>query len=353
MPICSDPTIIMSLLDALRTVKLKKTEVGHDASAPTFSHTIEGTTHAYNSTVLNCNIEQWAELLGDYTFKTVMLPITPKHAKLLFDGYKAYEEAGKNVGVVGVFVERLEAELGEGLRRLMKGLDPQQQGVFMKMSSRSAKDAGAKSGTLKQLYKRYLSSYDVKDENTKIISLLAAGRQLMRYRNSREALEMFVISERIYQDMLLALKYPERWNESIVIREWVEIDVDMEFRGFVSKGSLNAVCQYNYNIFSARLVEKKDDIATLLRVFYEEKIRPLISDVYTDCVVDFTVTSDGKVYVIEINPFLSTTDGALFSWEKERKVLKEGPFEMRVTEKPRPGASVQFAKDWKAILESE
>ena len=48
-----------------------------------------------------------------------------------------------------------------------------------------------------------------------------------------------------------------------------------------------------------------------------------------------------KVWVIELNPFMETTDGALFSWQHERNLL-EGQGEdkplFRLTEKERPGS---------------
>jgi hypothetical protein len=48
-----------------------------------------------------------------------------------------------------------------------------------------------------------------------------------------------------------------------------------------------------------------------------------------------------KVWVIELNPFMETTDGALFSWQHERHLLEgqsnDKPL-FRITEKIRPGS---------------
>jgi hypothetical protein len=61
--------------------------------------------------------------------------------------------------------------------------------------------------------------------------------------------------------------------------------------------------------------------------------------------------------VIEINPFLPTTDGALFSWETERDIrgTRRGdgvvyPV-LRVNEKVRSGALVMVPKGWKDVME--
>lgn len=46
--------------------------------------------------------------------------------------------------------------------------------------------------------------------------------------------------------------------------------------------------------------------------------------------------------MIELNPFLETTDGALFSWQHERELLERRPENgqpiFRLTERARPGS---------------
>jgi len=52
------------------------------------------------------------------------------------------------------------------------------------------------------------------------------------------------------------------------------------------------------------------------------------------------------VWVIELNPFLNTTDSALFSWEHEAHIIRgeerEAKFHFRVTERPRRGAKAML-----------
>ena len=58
--------------------------------------------------------------------------------------------------------------------------------------------------------------------------------------------------------------------------------------------------------------------------------------------------------MIEINPYLETTDGALFSWQHERHLLegKEG-FQFRITGKPRPGAKAMLPLSVRTLMEQE
>lgn len=84
--------------------------------------------------------------------------------------------------------------------------------VFVKTSSRSAKDSPATVDKLKQLYKHYLDLETEKTDNNKIICLLRAQTEAMKVREAKEAIQSMISSERIYQDMKIALMYQERYN---------------------------------------------------------------------------------------------------------------------------------------------
>ncbi|CAF4529016.1 unnamed protein product [Rotaria sp. Silwood2] len=183
---------------------------------------------------------------------------------------------------------------------------------------------------------------DPSQENSRIIALLTAALLALRLTNASDILSMFIISERIYQDMLLATEAQnpsdDLFTENIILRPFIQIDVDMKFRGFVFQQLLTCLSQYNYLIYSQRL--------------FKTKLNKYKSNNY---VSDFALTKDGKfiyeesinsmkVWVIELNPFMETTDGALFSWQHERYLL-EGQSNQnkdktlfRITEKVRPGS---------------
>ena len=53
--------------------------------------------------------------------------------------------------------------------------------------------------------------------------------------------------------------------------------------------------------------------------------------------------------MIELNPFMASTDAALFSWETEMERLKNGPFEFRIrTEAPKE--KLEIAHKYKVLL---
>ena len=260
--------------------------------------------------------------------------------------------------------------------RLQKTIDvhfSKTEGFFAKTSSRSAKDASLFRKEFLEIYREQLSnSSSPHEENSRLIALLTAAFLCLRVRCAEDVLSMFIISERIYQDMLLALDVSRQSSipfvEHLVLRPFVPIAVDMEFRGFVFREELTCLSQYNYLIYSARLIEKRETILAKIVRFFDEtvkkKLRAYSAKSY---VIDFALTQGGetrnrkkaflllslpsldsdridemKVWVIELNPFLETTDGALFSWQHERALLERRPENgqpiFRLTERARPGS---------------
>jgi len=172
-------------------------------------------------------------------------------------------------------------------------------------------------------------------DNDKLRALLKATTLCMNVSNATEILTMFIYSERIYADLGRALAYPEAFESTqhIILRKWVPIDIDMEFRGFVYKNQLNGLSQYNYIAYFERLKPLKCDIEKSVQEFWNSKCKEILKH-YENYVIDFAVCGDKleKIYVIELNPWKESTDGALFSWKNELNVLENGPYELRVIE---------------------
>ena len=104
-------------------------------------------------------------------------------------------------------------------------------GVFVKTSSRSPKDAQICSERLGELYAREVAASD-RSENSQMLALLKAAVDMLKCASAAEAMQLMCCSERIYQDMLLAkeLAPVHGWAQNFLVREWVDIPVEMEFR---------------------------------------------------------------------------------------------------------------------------
>ena len=348
-------------LQGLKEVKLRnvKSEDIKDYSNPKLAGFItKESIENYQTNVLDCNFENWYEKLKDVTFRTEFCPFEIKHAKLFIDFYEIWEtnkiDDWKKLLTIeqAEILTELELKLDEVIEKFVKNSE---DFVFVKTSSRSAKDSPLTYKNFQILYSKYLDELkqeDKNNENEQIFCLLKAAFDCLRVKNASQVLEMFCKSERIYQDMLLAIQKEERFVENFIIREFVHIDVDMEFRGFVYDGRLTALSQYNYLIYSKRLEERKKEIELFIRNFFDRKVMPKLDKFIKNFIIDFALVNDGsECYVIEINPFLETTDGALFSWQHEKSILESRDgFCFRIVDRSKPGAKAMLPNSIRCLM---
>ena len=191
-------------------------------------------------------------------------------------------------------LDRLSTRLGEAMKPFTTdGF------AFVKTSSRSAKDAPLVQRSFKELYIDELNRHAEEQltENTQITCLLKAAFLALRVKSAGEVLDMFLRSQRIYQDLYLAvINQPEKYNENFVIRKFFEIDIDMEFRGFVFENELVALSQYNYLICSKRLVDGKETYGQMVKHYFDGSVKPKLMAVEfpKNLVVDFAICDEGR-----------------------------------------------------------
>jgi len=341
-------------VSALQAVKLKHSKIEKDASKPLFEGTMEREgLQAYHTAILDMNIEVWYDLLGEYTFPTKFFELTIETARLLMS---CYETLVLNKSALSEDqAARLKA-LEDGLQAIIDEVRGGDDVVFVKTSCRSPKDTVVYSTRFRQLYRDSLASKPTRTENDKLVSLLDAAIDLLKTRSAHELLQTFTSSERIYQDMSVAVSHPDRFNQHFAIRKWVTVPPEMEFRGFYFNGKLNAISQYNHCCYYPHVANHAQTLAKNIQDFFYKNIQlRLQKGGITQCVVDFAVTNaeNNEIYIIELNPFVYTTDGCLFSWTHERGILENGPFEFRYQAKECKGSLVAIADAWKKVVEEE
>lgn len=261
----------------------------------------------YQERVLDVNTERWLHILQAETFPTEYCSLNVNEAEMVVS---VYERLYRNLDAPSIALVNWREELSPEESELVLKMERRLQGVmdkflkdesdfvFVKTSSRSAKDAPMAQSRFKGLYQEYLAQEpeELRNvENTQITCLLRAAFCAMRVRLASEVLDMVMRSERIYQDMLLALQFKERFCENFVVRIFVDMDVDMEFRGFVFGGNLVALSQYNYLIHSQRLCELKDSLAERIQKFYDSTVKPKLqaSQFEENFIIDFGIGSKG------------------------------------------------------------
>mmetsp|Transcript_41809 Transcript_41809/g.90702 ORF Transcript_41809/g.90702 Transcript_41809/m.90702 type:complete len:259 (+) Transcript_41809:375-1151(+) len=247
--------------------------------------------------------------------------------------------------------------------------------VFVKTSSRSAKDTPIGESRLKMLFETFVAEDVDPDlqgherDNQRLACLVEAATILMQMSRAEKVVDCFARSARIYQDMTLALDRQDRWNENIVVRTWVNMAVDCEFRGFVYHNQLVAISQYNHMLFSPRLLERREHIRSTLHGWFNSQIRDKLTGLALDdsYIIDFALAGETwtrkrtpshgpeRVWVIELNPFATSTDGALFSWQRDedilhgRQPLSDGPV-LRLREHWDPDIITGLNSEWRVLL---
>ena len=238
----------------------------------------------------------------------------------------------------------------DSLRDVSKG-----EPVFVKSSSRSPKDATIAAANFRDTFLTKLEEKGrPSDDNEKVKALLETSVEMFKSTKATQVIETFASSQRIRDDMTLALEQIQRFHEHFVVRRWVNIAIDMEF---VNKGELTALSQYNHPVFFERLTTLKEALERRILQFWESAVAPRIIHEFPSCVVDFAIEGDdpltGQLYVIEINPFQESTDAALFSWGMEKDKLENGPFEFHVRDHPQSGIKASLEIKWRDMLTSK
>lgn len=332
----------------------------------------------YQRYILKFNIECWLNQLEGDTFPTEIVALTRKDASILKEQYEEINQGGADK--VGKEDKLLDFQ--EELEVCMSRISQDSDGCFVKTSCRSAKDF-ANEDTLRTSFAYTLSHLNLNSstpsENVKMAALSYASMKLLKMTCAAQVVSNFVRSERIWHDMNLALSQSDMWNEGIIVRKWVNIEPDMEFRCFVSSNIVTAISQYRHLVFFPRLLKNEKYLSSMLVEYYYSTIQPKLEKLFPqdDYIVDFAVEVHNsakkgtcldnvdlegqvkKIWTVEVNPFYHTTDACLFSWTKDLAILtNQSPNDLdtstpiiRIRRTPALGCSSMVYGEWKRIID--
>lgn len=142
----------------------------------------------------------------------------------------------------------------------------------------------------------------------------------MRIQSGAEVLELLLHSNRAADDIRWTQMHVEgEWSMQMVVREWEDIEPELELRAFVSQGRLTGFTQYHRNCFVPSLWQHRETVKQLVLEEFQ-KVHPLVSDMipqetYT---LDFALNKDlSGIRVVEINDPPPTAGTSLFDWDSE------------------------------------
>ncbi|NP_001087878.1 cell division cycle protein 123 homolog [Xenopus laevis] len=145
----------------------------------------------------------------------------------------------------------------------------------------------------------------------------------------------------------------------LVLRKWCELIPGAEFRCFVRENKLIGISQRDYTQYYDHISKQKEEIRKSIQYFFQEHIQYNFPD--EDFVFDIYKDSQGKIWLIDFNPFGEVTDSLLFTWEELRRNLCDVPGDVEnedqdcptfrytnreVTVQPSPYLSYRLPKDF-------
>lgn len=123
---------------------------------------------------------------------------------------------------------------------------------------------------------------------------------------------------------------------------------EMEFRCFVHRKQLVAISQREVTSFYPILLDRRHEIQPLIEEFFYKVVKPRFAS--EDYTFDVYVTGDGKVKVLDFNPWGAFTLPLLFSWEElEEEGFGEETVDFRIVESRlgvRPGLKTAVPYDY-------
>ncbi|EFC47607.1 hypothetical protein NAEGRDRAFT_57308 [Naegleria gruberi] len=316
------------------------------------------------------DIDAWYEKCSKFTTYTKFIPITQSEAKVMIKQYEFHIKKTKDQSPSGddyEILKKLEGKIDDELTNNSEFYDEEMDvsSAFIRLSSRSPKDAAFNSQKIRQILQRKLyeknAMFSFGGENAKIqsdqdkqnnefIAFFESQVEVMKFESGQEAIEMMTSSTRVYDDLNIALKYrndDSLWNVFFVLRKWIpNHNIQYEFRTFVYNRKLCAISQYNDALFFEDLCNHKDLYLKAMLNFFEKIKDEIPFDNSVMDLVIYPLSSDEEklhdmdnlnVQVLEFNPFNQYTGSAFFSWIKDTEILKgEKPFEFRIREDSLP-----------------
>ena len=285
--------------------------------------------------LVNFGMHHYYSQISDFMFPTVFVDVTREEASAWrLNNISAHMDENQ----ISNF-NKLKEKVKSAISQIRSLPENKNANIFVKLSSRSPKDAvWQDKERIIPILKENLSHVKKNDLNGQMIALRRSFLKASAVKSAEEAFNLMSWSSRIVSDLkifLTASENSEWFDIKIVVRQFMnDLDISNEFRGFIKNGKLTALSQYQTECYFPEIHKRKDKIAALVQKFVSETlVNKLPEWAKEGSVADFAIIGE-KVYVVELNPFATTSGACLFKWENDKAILYgDAPFEIRVVEK--------------------
>lgn len=209
--------------------------------------------------------------------------------------------------------------------------------AFIRLSTRSPKDSALTSSFTKRILMSLIaeSKHDrdsVEAQTEDIVFFTRALGHALQIRCADDAMSLLFRSQRTFGDIMNAELFlgGEEFEMNIILRRWVDIYPEWEFRAFVYDNQITACSQYNSHCYVPEMALNKMKIQDLILSKWEEVKSDIPRASYT---IDFVLDSQLKdVWVVEVNHLPPVAGTAMFDWDvkADRAIIENGPFELRI-----------------------
>ena len=307
------------------------------------------------------NISQWFPCLGkEFTFDTLFLELSKKEGEAIIK----VRENGRMIGTLYSIcseeerdqkkvldmdpfrmLEEANPELNEALKELStkmeEALKSFPNGAFMRLDTRSPKDAALKSSYVRELIKEQIESkphndpFSIECATDDGIIYWSCISKSCKVDSAQQALELLTGSNRVQEDLKLGFLAHDHAVQ-LVFREWEDIHPEYEFRVFVVHNEITAMTQYHSGLYVPEMAKNKEKVQDLILAEFN-RVKDKVKAPESTYTIDFVITENlDAARIVEINDPPPTAGTSLFDWddEEDQGLLLHGPLSFRMITEP-------------------
>jgi hypothetical protein len=212
--------------------------------------------------------------IQSHTFRSSFVPISTEEAKIIIHHWNTIASVSNEPPEIPNELQDLVGRIND----VIESSFPSEEGVFVKLSTRSPKDSKT---VLKKATVAYRARLDessaipdasTAQHNAKLVALSEEMLKANAVKSGEEAVSILLDSWRVAEDLMYAVdeEGKQDFAVSLVIRAWdARITPQCEFRGFVWDRKLNCVGQYWHSLYYPELEGIKEQVAADCLEFFE------------------------------------------------------------------------------------